>query len=100
MPKEKCHVKLTRLDPQADAENRPMYLESSSVANVALYMKFGFEVKREIFLKRGEVPVQLSIMVREPQQAPRKVTAYPRAGTVVGTVKLQGAAATGMKKMA
>lgn len=52
---------------QADAENRPVYLESSSLANNAYYRKFGFEVKKDIFLKRGLVPVQLSIMVREPQ---------------------------------
>lgn len=44
-----------------------MYLESSSLANNAYYQKFGFVVKKEIFLKRGSTPVQLSIMVREPQ---------------------------------
>lgn len=44
-----------------------MYLESSSLANNAYYAKFGFVVKKEIFLKRGAVPVQLTIMVREPQ---------------------------------
>lgn len=52
---------------RADAENRPVYLESSSFANNAYYAKFGFVVKKEIFLKRGAVPVQLTIMVREPQ---------------------------------
>lgn len=44
-----------------------MYLESSSLANNAYYEKFGFEVKRDIFLERGPVPVRLSIMVREPR---------------------------------
>lgn len=57
--------------PQADAENRPVYLESSSLANNAYYEKFGFVVKKDIFLKRGPAPVQLSIMVREPQLASR-----------------------------
>ncbi|KAF3767404.1 hypothetical protein M406DRAFT_254151 [Cryphonectria parasitica EP155] len=57
---------------RADAENRPVYLESSSLANNAYYEKFGFVVKKEIFLKRGPAPVQLSIMVREPQPAPSK----------------------------
>ncbi|KAL2200573.1 GCN5-related N-acetyltransferase-like protein [Corynascus similis CBS 632.67] len=52
---------------RADAENRPMYLESSSQANNAYYQKFGFEVKRDIFLERGPVPVRLSVMVREPR---------------------------------
>lgn len=51
---------------KADAENRPMYLESSSLANNAYYARFGFQVKREIFLTRGRAPVRLSIMVREP----------------------------------
>lgn len=44
-----------------------MYLESSSLANNAYYEKFGFEVKRDVFLERGPVPVRLSIMVREPR---------------------------------
>ncbi|KXX77938.1 Puromycin N-acetyltransferase [Madurella mycetomatis] len=61
---------------RADAEGRPMYLESSSQANVAYYEKFGFEVKRDVFLERGPAPVRLSIMVREPHAPGRKV-AYP-----------------------
>lgn len=52
-----------------------MYLESSSQANNAYYTNFGFVVKKEIFLKRGAVPVQLTIMVREPQ--PVKVANPP-----------------------
>ncbi|KAK4126125.1 hypothetical protein N657DRAFT_294085 [Parathielavia appendiculata] len=52
---------------RADAENRPMYLESSSLVNNAYYEKFGFEVKRDVFLGRGSAPVRLSIMVREPR---------------------------------
>ncbi|KAK4146762.1 uncharacterized protein C8A04DRAFT_9503 [Dichotomopilus funicola] len=51
---------------RADAENRPMYLESSSLANNVYYAKFGFVVRRDVFLERGPMPVQLSIMVREP----------------------------------
>ena len=54
-------------ETQADAEHRPMYLESSSQANNAYYEQFGFEVKRDIFLERGSVPVRLSAMVREPR---------------------------------
>ena len=59
--------------PQADKEKRPIYLESSSQANNAYYEKFGFEVKRDVFLERGPVPVRLSIMVREPRKV---VAAY------------------------
>ncbi|PNY23749.1 N-acetyltransferase [Tolypocladium capitatum] len=52
---------------KADAENRPMYLESSSLDNNGLYAKFGFEIKGEIRLTRGPAPVVLYCMVREPQ---------------------------------
>ncbi|KAF2999071.1 hypothetical protein E8E14_004856 [Neopestalotiopsis sp. 37M] len=62
---------------RADVENRAMYLESSSERNTAYYRKFGFEVKRDIYLGEEPVessgdgntkpPVRLSIMVREPQ---------------------------------
>jgi len=58
---------LEHMIERADAENRPIYLESSSLTNNAYYAKFGFEVKRDIFLKRGLAPVRLSIMVREPR---------------------------------
>lgn len=51
-----------------------MYLESSAMKNNAYYQKFGFAVKKEIFLKRGPTPVQLSIMVREPQPPAAKNT--------------------------
>ncbi|KAH0547641.1 hypothetical protein FGG08_000130 [Glutinoglossum americanum] len=51
---------------QADAENRPMYLESSAGANVGYYQKLGFELKRKIYLSRGEKPVAMDVMVREP----------------------------------
>ncbi|KAK0722174.1 acetyltransferase [Lasiosphaeria miniovina] len=57
---------------KVDAEDRPIYLESSSQANNTYYEKFGFEVKREISLTRGNAPVRLWIMVREPRPA-RKV---------------------------
>lgn len=59
-----------------------MYLESSSEANNAYYKKFGFEIKRDIFLERGPVPVRLSIMVREPH-APGRKAAYPSANPMV-----------------
>ncbi|KAK4236211.1 puromycin N-acetyltransferase [Achaetomium macrosporum] len=67
---------------RADAENRPMYLESSSQANNAYYEKFGFEVKRDVFLERGPVPVRLSIMVREPRVPGCKV-AHPSPSSMV-----------------
>ncbi|KAF4467616.1 hypothetical protein FALBO_5503 [Fusarium albosuccineum] len=55
---------------KADAENRPMYLESSTERNNAYYAKFGFEVKRDVVFERSPEPIRMYIMVREPQ-APR-----------------------------
>ncbi|RCI09424.1 hypothetical protein L249_3751 [Ophiocordyceps polyrhachis-furcata BCC 54312] len=57
---------------QADVENRPMYLESTSSDNNGFYAKFGFETKSLIELKRGPVPVRLFCMVREPQPSPMR----------------------------
>ncbi|KAK3906894.1 puromycin N-acetyltransferase [Staphylotrichum tortipilum] len=75
---------------RADAENRPVYLESSSQANNAYYEKFGFEVKRDIFLERGSVPVRLSAMVREPRAPGCKVaraSSHAKKKMLVGIVK-------------
>lgn len=52
---------------RADAEQRPVYLESTSEANNAFYARFGFETKTRIELRRGPVPVVLFCMVREPR---------------------------------
>lgn len=51
----------------ADKNNEPCYLESSSLANVPIYQRYGFEVKKELYLTRGETPVELQLMVREPK---------------------------------
>ncbi|KAK4161279.1 puromycin N-acetyltransferase [Cladorrhinum sp. PSN259] len=65
---------LTGMMARADEENRPIYLESSSLTNNVYYEKFGFEVKRDIYLRRGEgEPVRLSIMVREPVTQEKEV---------------------------
>ncbi|KAK1831400.1 hypothetical protein QBC39DRAFT_382518 [Podospora conica] len=50
----------------ADRAGQPIYLESSSRANDGYYARFGFEVRREIYLTRGEERVRLAVMVREP----------------------------------
>ncbi|KAF8463508.1 hypothetical protein BDZ91DRAFT_620724, partial [Kalaharituber pfeilii] len=50
----------------ADALNEPCYVESSARKNVAIYERFGFERLTEVILDRGEKPVMLDIMVREP----------------------------------
>jgi len=65
---------LEHMFEKADAEARPMYLESSAAANNVYYKKFGFELKKDIHLGTGDpAPVNLSIMVREPQSV-RKIT--------------------------
>lgn len=53
--------------PQADTDGMPTYLESSAGVNVPYYEKFGFGYIKEVHLQRGEKPISLSIMVREPK---------------------------------
>lgn len=54
---------------QADLTNRACYLESSNGINPLIYAKLGFAVRRKIYLLRGDRPVELDIMVREPSGA-------------------------------
>ncbi|KAK7423482.1 hypothetical protein QQZ08_009051 [Neonectria magnoliae] len=68
---------------KADAENRPVYLESSNERTNGYYAKFGFEVKRDVAFERGRDPIRLYIMVREPQ-APKP--AYATTSVVLTTV--------------
>lgn len=51
----------------ADKAQQACYLESSSAANLPIYHKYGFEVKKEITLNRGDEPVELQCMIREPK---------------------------------
>ncbi|RMY45492.1 hypothetical protein D0863_16034 [Hortaea werneckii] len=51
---------------RADREGRKCYLESSHVVNRAIYRRWGFEVRRHVFLQRARENVELDIMVREP----------------------------------
>ncbi|KAK8052106.1 hypothetical protein PG993_003491 [Apiospora rasikravindrae] len=90
---------------KADAENRAMYLESSSLKNNAYYAKFGFEVKKDIYMGMDDSwspsdestpppPVRMSIMVREPQPQPHPSSAttthhVPLTATSAGTNKQQ-----------
>ncbi|EPE06126.1 gcn5-related n-acetyltransferase-like protein [Ophiostoma piceae UAMH 11346] len=66
---------LQHMIARADADRRPVYLESSTLANNAYYTRFGFEVKRDLVLTRGPHPIGLSIMVREPQAVSHKTLA-------------------------
>lgn len=56
---------------QADAENRPMYLEASTKRNSEYYARFGFKVERPVVFDNSPEPITMYIMVREPQ-APRQ----------------------------
>lgn len=71
---------------QADAEKRPVYLESSSIKNNAYYTKFGFVAKKDISLGHGLSAVSLSIMVREPQPVVKFAYTKPmvRSQTQIG----------------
>ncbi|KAG9781334.1 putative N-acetyltransferase [Exophiala dermatitidis] len=51
----------------ADAEGVPCYLESSHDVNLIIYGKMGFELKKQIYLKRAEgKELRMDVMVREP----------------------------------
>ncbi|TDZ30828.1 putative N-acetyltransferase [Colletotrichum spinosum] len=85
---------LNHMIERADAENRAVYLESSSLSNNVYYSKFGFDFKREIRLTRGGSLVSLFIMVREP--SPRKAGVY--SAVVASNIRMQVNAA--MKEVA
>ena len=52
---------------QADIEHRICYLESTNVRNLKLYNRLGFEaVGRKAVLKRAAKPVEMELMVRQP----------------------------------
>jgi GNAT superfamily N-acetyltransferase len=59
--------KFRGLTMQADAHGIPCYLESSHDINVLIYGKMGFEVKKQIHLKRAPgKELRMDVMVREP----------------------------------
>ena len=49
---------------RADTEGVGMYLESSKESNIAYYRRFGFEVRRELHLKKGPT---MWLMERPPR---------------------------------
>ena len=58
-----------------DADGAGAYLESSNVANLPLYRRFGFEVVDEMRVgKRGP---QIWMMWRQPVRAPAKASTQP-----------------------
>ncbi|RFN43788.1 hypothetical protein FIE12Z_11954 [Fusarium flagelliforme] len=59
---------------KADAEQRPMYLESSTQRNNGFYAKFGFEVKRDVVFKGSPEPIKMWIMGNEPLILPNADT--------------------------
>lgn len=71
---------------KADAEQRPMYLESSTERNNSYYAKFGFEVERDVVFDSSSDPIKMWIMVREPQM-PRPTCSSVVVSTVSSAVK-------------
>ncbi|KAI1409615.1 hypothetical protein F5Y13DRAFT_193119 [Hypoxylon sp. FL1857] len=72
---------IEQMAAKADAEGRPMYLESSSEKNNAYYKKFGFEAKKDVYFGAdSKSPVRLTIMVREPQKLPNSIPIKLNAG--------------------
>jgi ribosomal protein S18 acetylase RimI-like enzyme len=58
---------ITHVTDMADADGKPCYLESSNDVNPKIYGKYGFEIKKKVYLQREHVPVELDLMVREPK---------------------------------
>ena len=52
---------------RADAQSLPVYLETESESNVAMYEHFGFRVVEQITLRSVDLP--MSEMLREPHPA-------------------------------
>ncbi|KAH9887189.1 hypothetical protein F4778DRAFT_437457 [Xylariomycetidae sp. FL2044] len=74
---------IDQMAAKADAEGRPMYLESSSLRNNVYYKKFGFEIKRDVYLgPDSKSPVRLTIMVREPQTLAHSIPIKLNAGFI------------------
>lgn len=51
----------------ADKDGLACYLESSTMTNIPIYKRFGFEEKIKITLDRAAEPVDLHCMIREPK---------------------------------
>ncbi|KIW00441.1 uncharacterized protein PV09_07969 [Verruconis gallopava] len=64
-----CAKKLiTHVTDLADAEGKACYLESSNEINPKIYAKYGFEIRRKVWLQRdAKDVVELDLMVREPK---------------------------------
>jgi len=58
---------ITHVTAMADAEHKACYLESSNEINPKIYAKYGFEIKKKVYLQREVHPVELDLMVREPK---------------------------------
>lgn len=59
---------LRELLSRADTQSLPVYLETESESNVAMYEHFGFRVVEQITLRSVDLP--MSEMVREPHPSP------------------------------
>lgn len=51
----------------------PCYLESSHDINIIIYGKMGYELKKEIYLRRATEELRLDVMVREPAAIREKI---------------------------
>lgn len=60
---------ITHVTALADAEEKACYLESSNEVNPRIYEKYGFEIRKKVYLQRAREHVELDLMVREPQGA-------------------------------
>jgi len=57
---------ITHVTDLADAGGKACYLESSNDINPKIYAKYGFEIRKKVYLQRANEHVELDLMVREP----------------------------------
>ena len=57
---------ITHVTNLADEEGKACYLESSNDVNPKIYGKYGFEIRKKVYLQRAKEHVELDLMVREP----------------------------------
>ncbi|RMZ88489.1 hypothetical protein DV736_g4289, partial [Chaetothyriales sp. CBS 134916] len=81
---------------QADEDGKPCYLESSHSVNVKIYGKMGFELKREIYLLRGDEPIKMDVMVREPRSRENEKKIHQRR---IGKLAVSAAASPNSKSL-
>jgi ribosomal protein S18 acetylase RimI-like enzyme len=57
---------INHVTEMCDEQGKPCYLESSNEVNPKIYGKYGFKIRKTVYLQREAETVSLDLMVREP----------------------------------